>query len=192
MPQNRERFFIVGFKKKWNNFIFPEKKNIKVKVGDILEKKPNDKYTISSRLWSGHKRRKIQHKLKGNGFGYGLFDKESDLQILFQQDTIKMVVKFNIQRQKQKSKKIDRKNVLASRFPDSFKIPVALTSLQQFGNSVPVNVIEAISLRIIDYLKLLIKILKLLNLNYFSILSFFNHFNRTFCLLWRRLSFPVS
>ena len=77
MPQNRERIYIVGFRKKINDFNFPNLKNIKTKLGDILETNPDKKYTISSRLWSGHKRRKIQHRKKGNGFGYGLFDKNS-------------------------------------------------------------------------------------------------------------------
>ena len=58
LPQNRERIYIVGFRKKINDFNFPNLKNIKTKLGDILETNPDKKYTISSRLWSGHKRRK--------------------------------------------------------------------------------------------------------------------------------------
>ena len=30
------------------------------------------KYTLSDKLWSGHQRRKEEHKQKGNGFGFGL------------------------------------------------------------------------------------------------------------------------
>ena len=40
-------------------------------------------------------------------------------------------------------------------FPETFKIPVStVQAYKQFGNSVPVNVIEAISLKIIEYLTL--------------------------------------
>ena len=36
LPQNRERIYIVGFKKKISNFNFPDIKEIKTKLGDIL------------------------------------------------------------------------------------------------------------------------------------------------------------
>ena len=43
-------------------------------------------------------------------------------------------------------------------FPDGFKIPVSNTqAYKQFGNSVPVNVVEAISSEMINYLGLLNK-----------------------------------
>ena len=41
LPQNRERIYIVGFRKKINSFDFPKVKNIKIKLGYILEKYPN-------------------------------------------------------------------------------------------------------------------------------------------------------
>ena len=46
VPQNRERIYIVGFKNKkyCDNFIFPKKRNLKVKVTDILEKNVPEKY----------------------------------------------------------------------------------------------------------------------------------------------------
>ena len=38
----------------------------------------DEKYTISDALWEGHQRRKKEHKKKGNGFGYSLFNEESE------------------------------------------------------------------------------------------------------------------
>ena len=54
-------------------------KKSKTRLGDILL--PNDevdsKYTISDRLLAGHERRRREHKAKGNGFGYSLFNADS-------------------------------------------------------------------------------------------------------------------
>ena len=36
-------------------------------------KSVDPKYTISERLLEGHERRKVQHAIKGNGFGFSLF-----------------------------------------------------------------------------------------------------------------------
>jgi DNA (cytosine-5)-methyltransferase 1 len=43
-------------------------------VGDILDLIVDAKYTISDKLWEGHQRRKRENKLKGKGFGYGIFN----------------------------------------------------------------------------------------------------------------------
>lgn len=69
IPQNRERIYIVAFlKNKFKNisFNFNELKNIEIKskLGDILEKNVDEKYTISDKLWAGHQRRKLEHKKK--------------------------------------------------------------------------------------------------------------------------------
>ncbi|MBE4578849.1 hypothetical protein BOO30_16885 [Vibrio navarrensis] len=37
-----------------------------------------DVYTISDKLWEGHQKRKTEHQNKGNGFGYSLFNAESE------------------------------------------------------------------------------------------------------------------
>lgn len=46
-------------------------------MGNILEQNVDTKYTISNALWQGHQRRKKEHKIKGNGFGYTLFNENS-------------------------------------------------------------------------------------------------------------------
>ena len=76
LPQSRERLFIVGFKDK-RKFKFPEPQGIETNLRDILEESVPDKYTISDKLWAGHKRRKENNKKRGSGFGYRLFDKNS-------------------------------------------------------------------------------------------------------------------
>ena len=84
VPQNRERIYIVGLNKEYYNisddyeFKFPSPTYEKTRLGDILEHDVDEKYTISDALWEGHQRRKKEHKKKGNGFGYSLFNEESE------------------------------------------------------------------------------------------------------------------
>jgi len=52
LPQNRERIFIVGFKKERDyRFPLPEKLNLKLK--DVLEKEVDEKYYLSEKMLSG-------------------------------------------------------------------------------------------------------------------------------------------
>ncbi|HEM5071668.1 TPA: DNA (cytosine-5-)-methyltransferase, partial [Streptococcus suis] len=80
-PQNRERIYIVGFDKHsisdFDQFKFPTPPYPETKLSSILENNVSEKYTISDKLWEGHKRRKEEHKKNGNGFGYSLFNAES-------------------------------------------------------------------------------------------------------------------
>lgn len=98
VPQNRERLFIVAWRKDFDNidnFSFPfgidvdgnviyDKVKLKegtfpTRVSDIFE--PADsidpKYTISDKLWEGHKNRKIRNRQNGKGFGYSLYTGDS-------------------------------------------------------------------------------------------------------------------
>lgn len=73
IPQNRERVFIVGFK---NNqaFNFPKKKELKLKLKDLLESNVDEKYYLSERALKGLLNHKEKHKEKGNGFGANILD----------------------------------------------------------------------------------------------------------------------
>ena len=154
LAQNRERIFIVGFKNK-GLFRFPKATKKEIHLRDILERNPDEKYTISSKLWSGHKRRKRDHKKKGNGFGYGLFDKNSNYTNTISARYYKDGSEVLISRGKSKNprKLTIRECARLQGFPENFKIPVSkVQAYKQFGNSVPVKVIEAISLQMINYL----------------------------------------
>ena len=78
LPQNRQRIYIIGFLKNNVLFEYPEPLKVTTSVGSILEKRVSKKYVISSKLWEGHQRRKREHKIKGNGFGYGIFNKDNE------------------------------------------------------------------------------------------------------------------
>jgi len=147
VPQNRERIYIIAFLDHSIDFKFPTPPNISIKVGDILEEKVADKYTISDRLWAGHKRRKEEHKRKGNGFGYSLFNKNSEytstISARYYKDGSEILI---AQDGKNPRKLTPREAGRLQGFPDSFKIPVSDTqAYRQFGNSVVINVIEALA-----------------------------------------------
>lgn len=146
VPQNRERLYIIGFLEK-NNFKFPEPYKKQKKVGDILEKNVEEKYTISDRLWAGHKRRKEEHRKKGNGFGYSIFDKHSDytstISARYYKDGSEILIS---QKNKNPRKITPREAARLQGFPEEYKIPVSDTqAYRQFGNSVAVTVIKAIA-----------------------------------------------
>lgn len=77
VPQHRERIFIVCFNKDIfgsdPNFRFPDPPvGAKPELGDILEDKPDPKYTLTDHLWNYLQEYKKKHQAKGNGFGFGL------------------------------------------------------------------------------------------------------------------------
>lgn len=158
VPQNRERIYIVGFDKEviqnYDEFKYPEPLNIKTKVGNILEENVNNKYTISDKLWEGHKRRKEEHKEKGNGFGFSLFNEYSEytntISARYYKDGSEILIE---QEGKNPRKLTPREAARLQGFPEKFIIPVSDTqAYRQFGNSVAVPVIHEIAKNIIKIL----------------------------------------
>jgi DNA-methyltransferase (dcm) len=158
-PQNRERIFIVGFNKNKfpnanfeNLYDWPEPLNKPTKVGDILEEhnSVDPKYTISKRLLEGHERRKVQHAIKGNGFGYSLF-KHSDeytntLSARYYKDGSEILIDQS-EVKKRPRKLTPRECARLQGFPEDF-IVNAVSDVQiykQFGNSVTVPVVSAVA-----------------------------------------------
>lgn len=153
VPQNRPRIYIVL----WRNdidielFKYPEPEKEKTKVGMILENDVPEKYTISDRLWEGHKRRKREHEQKGNGFGYSLFNAESEYTSTMSRRYYKDGSEILIEQKGENPRKLTpREAANLQGFPKNFKLPLSDTkSYQQFGNSVAVPVVRKISEQIV-------------------------------------------
>lgn len=153
LPQNRERIYIICFRDDVD-FSYPTPTGIKTRVGDILEKEVDPKYTISDRLWAGHQRRKIEHRNKGNGFGFSLFNSESPytstITARYHKDGAEILIEQN---DKNPRKVTPREAGRLQGYPDSFVIPVSdVQAYKQFGNSVAVPVIRAVAQKLIKYL----------------------------------------
>ena len=158
LPQNRERIYIVGFNKdkihNYEDFKAPKPPCTATKVGDILEEKVSEKYTISDKLWEGHQRRKRDNKVAGKGFGYSLFNKFSQytntISARYYKDGSEILIE---QEGKNPRKLTPREAARLQGFPDNFIIPVSDTqAYKEFGNSVAVPVINAIAKEIIKVL----------------------------------------
>lgn len=156
VPQNRERIFIVGFLDHSIEFEFPAPTGISTRVGDILEHNVDKSYTISDRLWAGHQRRKEANKLSGKGFGYGLFDENSQytntISARYYKDGSEILI---AQKDKNPRKLTPREAARLQGFPEDFiinKVSNAQT-YKQFGNSVCVPVIAAVAAQMKKYIK---------------------------------------
>ena len=157
VPQNRQRIYIVL----WldgliDRFDYPEPTGRETKVSDILEKNPDEKLTISDRLWEGHQRRKAQNKINGKGFGYGVVTEDSvytnTISARYYKDGSEILVQ---QKSGGNPRKLStREAARLQGFPDEFIVNQSnVQAYKQFGNSVSVPVIDAIAKEIKKHLK---------------------------------------
>ena len=174
-PQNRERIFIIGFDKdQYPNvdfdkaFCWPEPPKTITRVGNILqteielkadqEEHGKDRFTISDRLWEGHKKRKAGHKTKGNGFGYSLVNADSEytntISARYYKDGSEILIDQS-HLNKNPRKLTPRECARLQGFPENFKVDASSQNqvYQQFGNSVCMNVIHAVAKQMVETLK---------------------------------------
>lgn len=164
VPQNRERIYIVAFRNDIDSsgFSFPVGNNSNTKIRDIMEEEVvSVKYYLSDTYLNTLKRHKERHAAKGNGFGYEIRDidgqagaivcggmgRERNLIVdkRLKDFTPVTHIKGEVNRQGIR-KMTPREWARLQGFPDDFKLELADTHLyKQFGNSVTVNVIEAIA-----------------------------------------------
>lgn len=165
IPQNRERIFIVGFDKDYYGedidfeaiFKWPTPAMTPTRVGDILEESKllDEKYTISDKLWAGHKKRKEEHKEKGNGFGYSLFTHDSPytntISARYYKDGSEILIDQS-HLSKNPRKLTPRECARLQGFPENFIVNAVsdAQAYKQFGNSVCVAVIRAIANQMIN------------------------------------------
>ena len=167
VPQNRERIYIVAFRKDINSskFLFPEQVNNKKIISDIIEKSEvSPKYYLSDVYLNSLRKHKKRHKNKGNGFGYeiknldeiantlvcGGMGRERNLIIDNRLTNFRPVTHIKGKINKEFIRKMTpREWARLQGFSDDFKLVVADTHLyKQLGNSVTVSVIEAIAKKI--------------------------------------------
>lgn len=151
VPQHRERIILAGFdrrrygkKMKFNFTITP--KSPKPVLKNILEKRVDDKYTLSDNLWTYLQNYAAKHKAAGNGFGYGIAPKNGisrTLSARYYKDGSEILIE---QRGKNPRRLTPRECARLQGFSDTFKIPVSDTqAYRQFGNSVVVPLMENVA-----------------------------------------------
>ena len=171
VPQHRERIIIAGFdKRRYKNiadFTFDiTPKEPKPLLKEILEKKVDQKYTLSDKLWKYLQDYSEKHKASGNGFGYGLADINGvsrTLSARYYKDGSEILIP---QSRKNPRRLTPRECARLQGYPDSFIIPVSDTqAYKQFGNSVVVPLMENVAKLISDKVYELDKHTKFLGMN---------------------------
>lgn len=164
VPQNRERIYIVAFRNDIDSssFEFPIGNNSDTCIRDIMEDNVvSVKYYLSTTYIDTLRRHKERHAKKGNGFGYqirpldgqagaivcGGMGRERNLIIDDRLTDFTPVTHIKGEVNREGIRKMTpREWARLQGFPDDFKLELADTHLyKQFGNSVTVNVIEAIA-----------------------------------------------
>ena len=145
VPQHRERIFIVGFRKPMD-FEFPKLADKRPKLGDVLEKKVDGKYTLTDGTWKALQRHKENSRKKGNGFGYSMADRDSIAKTLsarYYKDGAEILIP---QGKKNPRRLTPRECARIMGFPEKFKILVSDSqAYRQFGNAVVVPVVKEIA-----------------------------------------------
>jgi len=163
VPQNRPRFFMVGFKDKDISFEFPEEKGNPPVLNTILEPNVDRKYYLSQQYLNTLIKHRARHESKGNGFGYKVLDRNKDIANTLvvggmgkERNLIQDIVlsdcwqtgedTFKKKNNQGIRKLTPREFARLQGYKDTFAIPVADTQAwKQFANSVAVPVIEAIA-----------------------------------------------
>lgn len=177
VPQHRERVFIVGFKNK-NSFDFDklelpsledhprlssilhpedgsEESEAPYTLGDLAEVNP--KYTLTPRLWEYLQEYAEKHRLKGNGFGFGLTGVDGTARTLsarYHKDGSEILIRQKNNRPRRLTPR-ECARLMGYDFPGEplFEIPVSDTqAYKQFGNGVVVPVVKAIAEHMKPYL----------------------------------------
>lgn len=144
VPQHRERVYLVGFREP-TKFRFPELPSDGPKLGSILEKRVDSKYTLSDKLWSYLQAYAEKHRAAGNGFGFGLANRDGvsrTLSARYHKDGSEILIP---QPGKNPRRLTPRECARLMGFPTEFQIVASDTqAYRQFGNSVAVPVVAAI------------------------------------------------
>jgi DNA (cytosine-5)-methyltransferase 1 len=169
VPQNRERIYIVGFRKDLGieSFEYPKPIEDNVTFKKVKEKKPvATKYYLSTQYLSTLKAHKERHANKGNGFGYEIIKDDEianaivvggmgrERNLVLDNRITDFIPTTHIKGEVNREgvrKMTPREWARLQGFPDEFVIPVAdASAYKQFGNSVAVPAIQATAGQILN------------------------------------------
>lgn len=166
VPQHRQRIFIVGFRENidfsWDELELPAKGSLTLETilhpedGSERAEPPfttgelgavSSDFFLSDKLWRYLQDYKTKHQAKGNGFGFGLVDKDDTCRTLsarYHKDGSEILVKRPDGSNPRRLTPRECARLMG--YPDTMSIPVSNTqAYRQFGNSVVVPVISEIA-----------------------------------------------
>lgn len=176
VPQNRERIYLVCIRndllpeREPEAFLFPVGGKEKVCIRDIMDSAPvPSKYYLSDVYVDTLVKHKARHEAAGHGFGYEIRDLDGiagaivcggmgrERNLIIDERDHSMIPTTHIKgkiNEKGIRKMTPREWARLQGFPDDFKLELSDTHLyKQMGNSVTVNVIEAIATEILHFLE---------------------------------------
>ncbi len=153
VPQHRERVYIVCFDKrkafpKVPHFRFPAVPEGKQRLVDILEQDPDPRYTLTAHLWSYLQKYAEGHRLKGNGFGFGLVDVQGvsrTLSARYYKDGSEILIPQ--ENNKPPRRLTPKECARLMGFDERYQNNIVVSDTQayrQFGNAVSPPVVEAV------------------------------------------------
>lgn len=164
LAQNRERIYIVCFRNDIapEKFFFPAPTDERLTIRDILDDAPIPaKYYLSDRYLETLRKHRQRHEAAGNGFGYAIKDldgvanalvcggmgRERNLIVDEREHSLTPTTKIKGEINRENIRKLTpREWARLQGFHDDFILAVSDTWLyKQFGNSVSINVVEAIA-----------------------------------------------
>jgi len=156
VPQHRERVYIVCFDQrvfgKTVDFEYPSPpEGPKPKLRDILEKNPDERYTLTNHLWEYLQAYAKKHKEAGNGFGFGMANLDGVTRTLsarYFKDGSEILVPQGDTKNPRRLTPKECQRLMG--FDDRLKIVVSDTqAYKQFGNAVVPKVAEAVARQIL-------------------------------------------
>lgn len=161
VPQNRERIFIVGFRKDLGvtSFNYPRPINCTKTICDIIEETPvSTKYYLSTQYLKTLIEHKKRHENKGNGFGYEIIPEDGianalvvggmgrERNLVVDNRITDFTPVTNIKGEVNREgirRMTPREWARLQGFPDKFIINVSDTqAYKQFGNSVAIPAVQ--------------------------------------------------
>lgn len=165
LPQHRERILIIGFREangfclnklalpcsssKLQSVLHPEDGSEPPEQPYTLPPQAvvNPKYTLTKRLWEYLQAYAAKHRAAGNGFGFGLVNRDDIARTLsarYYKDGSEILVSRGAMENPRRLTPRECARLMG--FPDTFRIPVSDTqAYKQFGNSVAVPVVAAVA-----------------------------------------------
>lgn len=175
VPQHRERIYMVAFRNDYAEgdyeFQFPEPIGCNLTLNDIREHNVSAKYYLSEVYVETLRRHRARHEAAGHGFGYIIRDwdgvsgaivcggmgRETNLLREENGTPVGLVPETHIRgaiNAEGIRKMTPREWARLQGFPEEFKFVLSDVHLyKQFGNSVSIPVIEAISRQIVSHIK---------------------------------------
>ncbi|MDZ4755427.1 MAG: DNA (cytosine-5-)-methyltransferase [Phycisphaerae bacterium] len=161
VPQHRERVFIVCldrevFGRGEQDFEFPEAPiQARASFGELLEPRPDPRYTLTDHLWAYLQKYAEKHRAKGNGFGFGLVDPLANpdlvtrtLSARYYKDGSEILIYQGARQNPRRLTPLECARLMGfdSKVRSAADIVVSDTqAYRQFGNAVVPHVVEAVA-----------------------------------------------